>query len=243
MRTGISFFVLFRKGAVPDMNEVDEENDDQTNDGETTHNSKGHGPTDQESYDGSTYKHSKKVEHTSYFLSCCLLKSQSICIELLRKLKLIVLVEPTDILPQKTPHVSFSASNSHPLANNSPAGEGNPRSDKCPQPKIEENIAIMDGIVKSGLRVADDQKRVKDFSPKIGKPGETASGSHSEDNGKDQQKIVCALCVTEQFTKGYHLFFLFFLFFLSFLFGFWRLIFERFFPVESFFRTLHFLKL
>ena len=94
------------------------------------------------------------------------------------------------------------------LAHYRPAGEGNPRGKQGAHPQIEENVSVMNRIIKPSLGVIGKEKRIKNFPPKIGEPGERTPCNHGEDDGKSQKQVVHSLRKSKQCTDGHHLFLL-----------------------------------
>lgn len=66
---------------------------------------------------------------------------------------MIILIEPSNILPKQALHVGLSAFDGHAFAQNGPAGKGHPRGEEGAKADIEEDVSVVYGVVKSLLRV------------------------------------------------------------------------------------------
>ena len=83
------------------------------------------------------------------------------------------------------------------LAHYGPAGEWNPGWDEGPNTQVEEDVAVVDGIVHSCLWVVDWEERVEYFAPEVCKPGEAAPYRQGEYDGQDYKKVVYPFCEPE----------------------------------------------
>lgn len=76
MCTGVSFLVKFLENCVFAVDEVYEDYAAEANDWQGCKNDQTHSPPKTDGNGSSAGKHSEKVEHTTYLLSCCFLISQ-----------------------------------------------------------------------------------------------------------------------------------------------------------------------
>lgn len=126
MGAGVGLLIELPEAAVLFVDEVDEDDAGCADDGQTGEYDQRHRPSDADCDGEPAGKHSEEVEHASDLLASCPLVGEGISVELRGEFELILLIEPSDILPEKAFHISLSALDGESLAEDGPGGEGDP---------------------------------------------------------------------------------------------------------------------